>query len=107
MILAVWQWRRLGWYEVAILAVTLAGSLRSGRGIVWFTLAALVLLPIALDGVFGDRDPPMRRRIGLTLSTTFLVILAVALVGVASRSNSWFEKEWPAAVPRVDREGNS
>jgi hypothetical protein len=98
--LTVWQRRRLGWYAIAVLAVTLAGSLRSGRGIVWFTLAALVLLPSALDGALGDRDVPIRRRLGLTLSATFLVVLAVAVVGVGSRPASWFEQEWPAAVPR-------
>ena len=100
-ILAVWQRRRLGWYEVAILAVTLAGSLRSGRGIVWFALAVLVLLPTALDGALGDRNPPLRRQIGLALGTTSLAVLALSVVAVAARANSWFEKEWTPAVPRV------
>lgn len=100
-ILAVWQRRRLGWYEVAILAVTLAGSLRSGRGIVWFALTVLVLLPTALDGALGDRSPPLRRRVGLALGATSLAVSVVILVAVALQSSSWFEKEWPAAVPRV------
>ena len=100
-VIAVWQRRRLGWYEIAILAVTLAGSLRSGRGIVWFALAVLVLLPTALDGALGDRSPPLRRRVGLALGTTSLAVLALSLVAVASRANSWFEKEWTPAVPRV------
>jgi hypothetical protein len=100
-ILAVWQRRRLGWYEVAVLAVTLAGSLRSGRGIVWFALAALVLLPIALDGALGGREPPLRRRAGIVLGSVSLALLAMVLVTVASRPTSWFEKEWPAAAPQI------
>jgi hypothetical protein len=99
VVLAAWQRRRLGWYGLAILAVTFAGSLRSGRGIVWFTLAALVLMPAALDGALGDRDPPLRRRLGVALGGTFAAILVVTLAVVAARPLSWFESEWPEAVP--------
>jgi hypothetical protein len=99
--LAVWQFRRLGWYNAAVLAATLAGSLRSGRGIVWFTLAALVLLPPALDGAFPGRDVPVRRRLGLALGSGFLLILAIAVATAAARRDSWFENEWPAGLPRA------
>jgi hypothetical protein len=99
--LAAWQRRRVGWYGVTILAVTLAGSLRSGRGIVWFTIAALVLLPAALDGAFGDRETPIRRRLGIGLASAFVLVLAASIVIVTTRSSSWFEKEWPAPAARV------
>ena len=99
--LALWQRRRLGWYEIAILAMTLAGSLRSGRGIVWFALAVLVLVPLALDGALGDREPPARRRLGVAVGTASLAVLSVILVTVAARPSSWYEQEWPGAAPRA------
>ena len=54
--IAVWQRRRLAVYDLAVLAITLAGALRSVRAVVWFALALALLLPLALDGITGP--PP-------------------------------------------------
>jgi hypothetical protein len=102
-VLAAWQWRRLGFFDLTVLAVTLAGSLRSGRGIVWFTLAVLVLLPVALDGVFRGKEVPFRRRISVILGVTAATVLTVAVVAVATRPDSWYENLWPErALRRVE-----
>ncbi len=94
-VVALWQWRRLSLYDKLVLAATLAGSLRSGRGIVWFMLATMVLLPRALDGVL----PPHRVRIRRRVSTVALAICvagaSVALGVVTTRPSSWFEQNWP------------
>lgn len=99
-LLALWHRRRVGWYGVAVLAITLAGSLRSGRGIVWFTLAALVLIPAALDGATNGQETPLRRRLGIALSGTFAVLMVVTTVAMLARPGSWFETGWPEVVPQ-------
>jgi hypothetical protein len=99
--LAVWQWRRLGPYDLVVLAVTLGGSVRSGRGIVWFTLAVLVLLPVATDALFRGGEAPFRRRISVILGVSAATLLTVALGAVASRPDSWYERLWPERAVRT------
>jgi hypothetical protein len=99
--LAFWQRRRLALYDFVVLAVTLAGSVRSSRGIVWFSLAVVVLVPTLLDGVFGGRDAPVRRRVGIATSAAAAVTLAAILVAVAAQPRSWYEKNWPDAGARA------
>jgi hypothetical protein len=98
---ALWQRRRLSLFDLAVIAVTLAGSLRSGRGIVWFSLAVLVLLPVALDGVFGSKEVPIRRRLGIVLGAGSVALLAVSTVVVAARPVSWYERYWPEEALRA------
>ena len=80
VVLGAWQWKRLSVFDIGVLALTLAGSLRSTRGIVWFALAVAVLLPVAMDGVFGGDRSPLRRRLGLALAAVFCALAAVSLV---------------------------
>ena len=60
LVIAFFGRRRLSLFDLGVLAFTLAGSLRSARGIVWFALAVSVLLPVALDAVL----PPTGLRSG-------------------------------------------
>jgi len=101
VILSIWQRRRLAYYDIAVLAVTLAGSLRSGRGIVWFTLAMAVILPSVLDGVFRGGEAAIRRRLGLASGVAAIAVLLVMLVAIGSKPDSWFEREWPVAAARA------
>ncbi len=102
--MAVWQRRRLSAYDLGVLALTLAGALRSGRGIVWFALAVAVLLPIALDGALGGDSGPVHRRIGIALSGGAVGLALVVCVATLLRPAAWFERTWPeAAVRAVER----
>jgi hypothetical protein len=101
VVLAVWQRRRLALYDFVILAVTLAGSVRSSRGIVWFSLAVLVIVPALVDGAFGASEPPVRRRIGLATSVVATTVLCAALIAAVAQPETWFEKYWPAGGVRA------
>ena len=90
--------RLLALYDIAALALTLAMSLHSIRGIVWFDLACLVLLPVALDGVFRGAGARIRRPLAFTLAGTAAGLCLLALAVTAVRPASWFEKQWPAAA---------
>ena len=89
VVLVAWQWRRLSLFDVAVLALTLVGSLRSTRGIVWFALAVAVLLPLAMDGAFGGDRNPLRRRLG------------IALGGDVHRARARVRSSRPQLVPRA------
>jgi hypothetical protein len=100
--IVVWQRRRLAVADICVLALTLVGSLRSTRGIVWFALAAAVLLPVAMDGAFGGDRGTVRRRLGVMLSVGFGGVALVALVATVTRPASWFVQSWPSqALPRI------
>jgi hypothetical protein len=99
-VLVLWQRRRLSAFDIAVLALTLAGALRATRSVTWFALAVAVLLPVALDGVLRSA-PPVRRRLGLALSGTFVGLAAVMLVAVLVRPASWFTATWPDEAARV------
>jgi hypothetical protein len=93
---AVWKWRALRLFDLGVLGVTLAGSLRSTRGIVWFVLAVAILLPVALDALLGPDRSLVRRRLGVGLAACFAGLAVVAVVGTtATRPASWFVQEWP------------
>src|SRR5262249_33436048 len=96
VLLALLFRRRLPLYDAAILPVTLAGLGPSHPRIVWFSLAALVLAPTLLDGILGNREVPLRRRVGLWTSVGALVALAAVFVAVVAQPESWYEKRWPA-----------
>lgn len=90
--------RRLTLFDLAVLALTLVGAVTAIRGIVWFALACMVFLPVAIGRKLESRNPgEPRRRLNLVLA----VGLTTALVAVAGslflRDESWFEEYWPRA----------
>ncbi len=99
--LTIWKRRRLAVYDIGVIALTLVGALRSGRGIVWFSLAVVVLLPVALDGVLGTKESAIRRRLGLVLSTAFVALLVVTLGVLVPRGDSWYARLWPPPAAHV------
>jgi len=109
VVVVVWQRRRLALYDLAVLAITLAGALRSVRAIVWFALALALLLPLALDGLTKPVTPAeVHRRAAGTIVATCLAIAVFAAAVTLQHDNSWYEREWPGAAvrqPLVTRQG--
>ena len=88
--------RRLTLFDVAVLAITFAGGVNAIRGIVWFALACMVFVPVAIGRKLEskNRGEP-RRRLNVGIATG----LAVAVLAVAGslfvRDKTWFEEFWP------------
>jgi hypothetical protein len=98
---------RLVPYEQVLLAITLLMGLQALRSVIWFALAALILLPTLLDDVLESNTAAMR----FPLLNGVFILGSVAgtiatLVIVACKPVSWFESTYPsailAAVDRVD-----
>jgi hypothetical protein len=88
--------RRLTIFDMLVLALTFAGGVEAIRGVMWFALACMVFLPVAI----GHRLESKRRgepRRGLNVAIA--AGLAVALLAVAgslfARDETWFESYWP------------
>ena len=98
--IAAWQRRRLSVYDLTVLALTLAGGLRSVRAVVWFSLALAMLLPLALDGIARPGlTAPVHRRLAAVLTGSLAVLLMVVATFTLTRSEAWFEHGWsPAAA---------
>jgi hypothetical protein len=102
--LLVWGRRRLTLFDLAVLTLTFVGALTAIRGIVWFALACMVFVPVAIGRTLESRNPgPPLRKLNVAISA----VLAAALLGVAGslfvRDESWFEEYWPAEVVEVVR----
>jgi hypothetical protein len=99
---AVWQRRRLSAYDLAVLALTIAGALRSGRGIAWFSIAVAMLIPVALDGIAGaNTSRTVHRRLAYTLTVSLSILLVTAAVYAAARDDSYYEQAWPARAAQA------
>jgi hypothetical protein len=104
--LALWQRRRLRLFDTLVLVLTLAGALQALRGITWFTLAVVVLLPRLLDGAIRSPDVVQMPRANAALSLAAVTAATIVFVVVAAKPQSWFEREWPReVVAAVDRAG--
>ena len=97
--LTVWslgRWgRKLSAFECLALLVTLASALSATRNIVWFGLAALVLLPVLLDETRISSAKGAHPAVRRALSLTALTGLAVTLVIVAAKPAGWYDHLWP------------
>jgi hypothetical protein len=92
-------------YEKIVLALTLLMALQSIRSVIWFTLAALMLVPVALDGVLKPNVAAMRFRL-LNRALVFASLAGViaASAAIAAKPSSWTLKEYPRGVlTAVDR----
>jgi hypothetical protein len=86
-------------FEKVLLAATLLIGLQTIRGVIWFTLAALMLVPVALDGVLKPNTRAMRfDLLNRTLIALSLVGVIAALGVVAAKPSSWFERSYPSGV---------
>ena len=88
--------RRLTLFDFAVLAVTFVGAVTAIRGIVWFALACMVFVPVAIGQTLESRNPGEPRR---TLNVAICAVLGAALLAVAGslflRDEAWFEEYWP------------
>jgi len=96
-IVLVWLGRRrLTLFDIAVLALTFVGAVNAIRGIVWFALACMIFVPVAIGHRLESKNPGEPRR-GLNLGIA--VGLTVAVLAVAGslflQDETWFEEYWP------------
>lgn len=90
---------RLCTYEKLLLVFTLVLGLTALRSVIWFTLAALMLLPTLLDVVLKENTAAMRfRSLNSAFVATSLVAAALTVAIVAAKPSSWFERDYPSGV---------
>jgi hypothetical protein len=87
---------RLTRFEQLVLILTLVGGVTAIRSIIWFALAALVLLPPLLDGALERlRFEGLERIARLAVPALLLGIGTTAAYG-ATRPTSWYQQAWPS-----------
>jgi hypothetical protein len=96
--IVAWGRKRLTIYDFAVLAVTLAGAFTAIRGVPWFAMACMLLVPVAIGRSLEARHRGEPRRglnlgIGIALGSAILV----AAGSLFLRSDSWFMEYWPNA----------
>jgi hypothetical protein len=107
--LAVWLAGRYGQrllrYEKVVLALTLLMALQSIRSVIWFTLAALMLVPVALDGALKPNQSAMRfKLLNRALVAASLAGVIAASAAIAAKPSSWVLREYPGGVlSAIDR----
>ena len=100
---AVWGRRRLTLFDGATLALTFVGAVTAIRGIPWFALACMVLLPVAIGARLEGGAAPVRAGVNRALAAGALAIVAAAVALSLVRDESWYERSWPTdALPAVE-----
>lgn len=103
-VLAVWQRRRLTLFEGFALALTFWVGLDAIRGVTWFVLTVLVVVPRLLDGALRVRDASPHRGANVVISGICVIVLAVGFGLTAAQPTRWFESSWPTeALPAIAR----
>jgi hypothetical protein len=88
---------RLTATERLILLLTLASGLLAIRNIIWFALAAVILVPALVDKVLVL--PPLRwARLRAPAAALALGLASAAALVVAVVPASWYVREWPSAA---------
>jgi hypothetical protein len=90
--------RTLTAFEKTALVVLLVLAVEATRGVTWFTMFALVVLPATMRGWSLADVPPIRGRIAVVAAAA---AIAAATIVVASRPSSWFAREYPTASARA------
>ena len=98
--------RRLTGFDMAVLALTFAGGVSAIRGIPWFALACMVLLPVAIGHKLESRSPgEPRRGLNIVVATGLTTALVIVAGSLFLRDEAWFEDYWPReAVDAVQAE---
>ena len=95
LVAVVWGRRRLTLFDIAALGLTFAGAVLAIRGIPWFALSCLVLVPVALGPALEERKKRVPRAFDRGLSYGAVAILAAVAVLALARDDSWYLKNWP------------
>jgi hypothetical protein len=96
--LVVSQRRRFSAFELGALGLMLAGALSAVRGVIWFTLLAVVLLPLAVDGALRLRDATVRARVNRVIGVVTCAVVLISGTVVGVRGDDWLESEWPTEL---------
>ncbi len=100
----IWGRRRLTAFDVATLVITFAGAVSAIRGIPWFALACMVVLPVAIGTRLEGAAAPVRAGVNRGLAAGAALVVALVVAVVLARDGSWFERNWPnEALPAVER----
>jgi hypothetical protein len=93
----VWRGRRrLTGFDIAVLAITFAGGVNAIRGVVWFALACMIFVPVAIGrGLESRRPGAPRRRLNLGIATALTAALLLVAVSLFFRDDAYFEEFWP------------
>lgn len=89
---------RLTAFEQLALLVMLVAGVSAIRSIVWFALAALILLPRLLDGAFSHWSRQLGRTPKRILASAAVGAALVATGVVVAQPSSWSTSAWPAAA---------
>jgi hypothetical protein len=94
--IVAWGRKRLTLFDIAVLALTLAGALTAIRGIPWFAFACMVFVPVAIGRTLESRKPgEPKRGLNLAISAGLAAALVLAAGSLFLRSDAWFEDYWP------------
>ncbi|HEX6701924.1 MAG TPA: hypothetical protein VF101_14450 [Gaiellaceae bacterium] len=90
---------RLTPFEQAALFVTLVLALLAIRSVVWFMLSALILLPVALDGVLSSHwGSPRYRHLNRLIALPAPLICAWVVAGSLTHPAAWYTRSFPPAA---------
>ena len=90
---------RLTLFEQAALGVTLLLALLAIRSVIWFMLAALVLLPVALDGVLSSHwGNPRYKYLNRLIALPAPLVCAWIVGGALLHPASWYTRDFPPAA---------
>ena len=94
--LVIWGRKRLAFFDLAILGLTVVGAFTAIRGVVWFALACMVFLPVTIGRSLESRRPgEPKRRFNLILTAALAGTLLVVALSSFLRPTSWYETYWP------------
>jgi hypothetical protein len=101
--------RRLPAFDQLALIVLAVGAILAVRNVAWYGVGLMALLPGLLSRVFSPGEPaPRRTKFNLTLVGVSVLIVLIAIVSVATRPSSWFQRDYDsralAAVTNLARE---
>jgi hypothetical protein len=91
---------RLSGFEQLALLVMLAAGVSAIRSIVWFCLAALIVLPRLLDGALSQWPRRVGRTPRLALAAAAFAAFFVATGVVVSQPSAWSTRAWPASAAK-------
>jgi hypothetical protein len=90
---------RLTLFEQAALFTTLVLALLAIRSVIWFMLAALVLLPVALDGVMSSHwGNPRYRYLNRLIAVPAPFVCAWIVGGALVHPAAWYTRDFPPAA---------
>jgi len=88
--------RRLTIFDMLVLGLTLAGGIDAIRGVMWFALACMVFLPVAIgQRLESKRRGEPRRGLNVAIAAGLTVALLAVAGSLFARDEAWFENYWP------------